>query len=291
MRTYSVITGASAGIGRALAWECAKRNMNLILVALPGTGLKELTRELNQLNGMRVEYLEIDLTDDQAPYQVYKWCHENGFRVNMLINNAGIGHAGRIEKYQVAELEEMIHLNIRALVVLTRLFIHELQQHPQSYILNMASLGCYRPLPYRSVYAASKSFVYNFTRAIRVEMKRSRIKVSVCAPGGVVTNPRVIERIEAGGFIARISKLYPEDVASYTIKKLLRGKAVIVPGFMNRFLLFFKPLVPLNLQLKLLDNIFRNEGIPGGRKMKTQVKPDESKGYTLEEADKENKIN
>jgi short-subunit dehydrogenase len=287
MRTYTLITGASAGIGRAMAWECARHKMNLILVALPGTGLMELTREISLSDGVRAEFFEIDLTRQEAPYQVYKWCHDKEYRVSMLINNAGIGYAGRIEKYTVAEMEEMIHLNIRALVIMTRLFIHELKQHPRSYILNMASLGCYRPLPYRSVYAASKAFVYNFTRAIRVEMKHANVSVSVCAPGGVVTNPKVIERIEAGGFMARISKLYPQVVASYTIKKLLKGRAVIVPGFMNRFLLFFKPLVPLNLQLKMLEPIFRNEGVPNGRKIKKPLPAQGSKAYELEETGKE----
>jgi short-subunit dehydrogenase len=262
MNMYSLITGASAGIGRALAYECARRKMNLILVALPDTGLEELAIQLRKKYGIIAEYFEVDLRDSDAPQKLFNWCESKGFRVNMLINNAGIGHSGRLEKHTLENIADMIDLNIRSLVLLTRLFIPELKKHKHSYILNMASLGGYKPVPYKSVYSATKTYVYNFTRAIHIELKNTSVKVSVCAPGAVTTNPKVIERIRAGGFFARISRLSPQQVASYSIPRLLKGKVVIVPGLLNRTLLVLNSFVPMRLQLKLLDVLFRNEGIP-----------------------------
>ncbi|MCX6235366.1 MAG: SDR family NAD(P)-dependent oxidoreductase [Bacteroidetes bacterium] len=266
MFTYSLITGASAGIGRAFAWECAKRKMNLILVALPNTGLKELTDELRKVYDIRAEYLELDLRESDAPQRLFTWCEKRGLRVNMLINNAGIGHSGRLEKHTTENIAEMIDLNIRSLVMLTRLFIPELKKHKHAYILNMASLGGYKPVPYKSVYSATKSFVYNFTRAIHVELKNTSVKVSVCAPGGVATNPKVIERIQAGGYLARVSQLSPQQVASYTLPRMLKGRVVIVPGILNRIILVLNLIVPMRVQLKFLDVYFRNEGIPNKKK-------------------------
>ncbi len=257
--TFILITGASEGIGKALAVECAKRKMNLILVALPGPELEKLADNLMTKYQISVNYFPADLLNKEAPQQLYEWVNEHGLSVNMLINNVGVGYAGRFENNTMTHIENMLQLNIWPMVTLTRLFLNDLKKHSPSYLLNVASLASFRPVPYKSIYAATKSFIYSFTRALKVELKDTRVKVSVLCPGSVYTNHRVITRIEGAGFLSKISAMNPDDVASFAIKKLLKGKAVIIPGRINRIYKNITLFLPKGLFLKISEKLLRQE--------------------------------
>lgn len=256
---FTLITGASEGIGRALAIECAKRKMNLILVALPGSELEILADNLMTKYQILVNCFPADFFKNEAPQQLYEWVIEQGLSVNMLINNVGVGYAGRFENYTTTHIENMLQLNIWPMVTLTRLFLDDLKKHSPSYLLNVASLAGLRPVPYKSIYAATKSFIYSFTRALKVELKDTMVKVSVLCPGSVYTNQQVITRIEGAGFLSKISAMSPDDVASFAIKKLLTGKTVIVPGRVNRIYRNVALFLPIGLFLKISERVFRQE--------------------------------
>jgi short-subunit dehydrogenase len=177
----------------------------------------------------------------------------------MLINNAGVGAAGRFEEESTELIDYMIQLNIRALVLLTRLFIPELKKHPQAYILNMGSLGALMPTPYKSIYCSSKSFIFDFSRALREELRKTSIKVSVVNPGAVPTNPHVIERINNGGIIAKASSIPSEILVRKAITRMMRGKVVIIPGFMINLYLVIGYMIPLKIRIRLIGNIFRRK--------------------------------
>ena len=132
---YCLITGASRGLGLALAEECALLGMNLILVALPETGLPEVSDNLAQTYGIDVECREIDLTEADSPKTLYRWITEEGLAINMLINNAGVGAHGPFSESALEHNRAMIDLNISALVHLTQLFLPELQRRQRAYIL------------------------------------------------------------------------------------------------------------------------------------------------------------
>jgi hypothetical protein len=253
---FALITGASSGIGRALAVECAKRNKNLALVSLCDSGLGRFIKYLKTNYPVTIHHLEIDLTTKDAPKDIYNWCRNKNIAVNMLINNAGKGHLGPFYDYDYEFYENIIRLNIESVVLLTRLFIPELKTKQKSYILNLGSLASFYYMPYKTVYAGSKAFIYSFSKALRQELKNTTINISVLCPGPVITNQDVIVRIRRGGFWGKASSMRSSKMAKIAIDKLMKGKPVIVPGFINKFFLVLNKLTPGILKQKVIHRKF-----------------------------------
>jgi len=256
----ALITGASKGIGRAFAIECARRGFNLALVSLPDSGLIAIKRYINKHYPVEVKSYEIDLSTSKAPQKIYNWTKEEHIKIQILINNAGLGHLGSFTDYSYEFYESIIRLNIESVVLLTKLFIPELKQQPKGYILNLGSLASFYPIPYKIVYAGSKSFVYSFSRALKSEMKKTPVKVSVLCPGPIVTSPEVIARIKQGGFWGRISSMRAQKMAKISLTALFREKAVIIPGTVNKCLSFFNSITPGSFKQKLLSRKFNVNG-------------------------------
>jgi short-subunit dehydrogenase len=242
--SYSLITGSSQGLGRGLAEECGRLGMNLFLIALPGTGLPEAAAELSSRYRVQVEHLEMDLTAPASAAKLLRFIRQRGLAVDMLINNAGLSLHGPFLETSLEEHESLIELNIKALVRLTYLLLPELMRHPRTYILNVASLGAFYAMQYKTVYAPSKSFVLNFTLALREELRGSSVRVCALCPGGVLTNAEVRKLIAAQGLIGRLSCHHPHEVAAYAIRCLLRNKAVIIPGAFNKLVRILGSLAP-----------------------------------------------
>lgn len=257
--TYTLITGASAGIGKAMAKECAQRKMNLILVALPGSELIEYADYLQSIYDIKVHYFSTDLTEKNATKQLYEWCIKQNLSVSILINNAGVGHFGAFEGTTVDIYQNIMQLNMQVLVTLTRLFLPELKKNSSGYILNVGSASALHPVPYKCVYSATKSFVLFFSLALRSELKNTNVKVSCLCPNGVITNGEVQKRINAAGRIGRLSQIMSaEKVAYIAIEGLLTNKAVIIPGRINRTLLFAAKFLPNGFLATISANFFRN---------------------------------
>lgn len=233
-KAYALITGASQGLGKALAEECARRGMHLLLVALPETGLRALSAEIAARHGVDSQHLELDLTDPSGPEQVARWVAAHGWNLRFLVNNAGASTHGRFEETSLERNELVMDLNMAAVVRTTHLLIPTLRNSQPSYILNVASLAAIGPMPYMPIYAASKAFVLSFTLALREELHRSGIGVSVLCPGGMPTNDDSARRIGANGLRGRLSSVRPERVAGIALTRTLRGRACIIPGALNR---------------------------------------------------------
>jgi uncharacterized protein len=255
---YTLITGASRGIGRAIAFEMASRGHNLILHSLPGEGLDSLKLLLNSTHNIIVKTFEVDLTEADGPMMLFRAVEEENLDVNILINNAGIGIEGPLESYSKADIDNIIFLNIRALTLLTTLFIPALKK-TDSYILNISSLGSFIATPYKSVYLASKTYIFYFTRALEAELKGTRVKTCIFVPGGVRTNKNVLERIRQAGWISERSSISPEDVARIGIRAMFNGKRVVIPGRMSRFIFTISFIIPEGIILAITRNIFRRE--------------------------------
>jgi uncharacterized protein len=244
---YCLITGASRGLGLALAEECARAGTALVLVALPDTGLPEVCKNLARTYGIDVEYREIDLTEPDGPDAIYRWIKERGLAVNMLINNAGIGGHGPFSESALERNRAMIDLNISALVQLTQLLLPELRRQRRAYILNVASLAAFYAMPCKPVYAPTKAFVLNFSLALRAELTGTSVTVSALCPGGIITNEECRKMIAAQGLIGRISCHHPEEVARYALRQLYRGKGIIIPGLINKLARILGAMAPLPL--------------------------------------------
>ncbi len=258
--TYTLITGGSGGIGYALARECAGRGMNILLVARIGDGLDAATETLRKEYPVRIESKKIDLRDLDGPQKVWDWCQEEGHEVNMLINNAGMAGTADFEASDLSYSDERILVNVRALVLLTRLFLPELKQHSKAYILNIGSMSAFYPIAYKSVYSASKSFVNTFTRAIKQELRGSNVSITVVHPNGVRTNKSTHDRINAhSGLTKRLLIFESNEIARLSIKSLMKGKTAVVPGFANRVLLFITLMLPRGFRERQTTKIFRKE--------------------------------
>lgn len=258
--SFALITGASEGIGRAIAEEIALRKLNIILVALPGPQLQKAACELQQRYGIKVVTYETDLTEDEAPERLYKWVKKEGLRVKVLVNNAGLGHEGLFETSSWDFIDQMMKLNMRAVIHMTHLFLPQLKTCKEAYILNVGSMASFRPMPYKNIYTATKSFIFYFSRALREELRHTSIKVSVLCPGPVPTSMAVKKRMNSKGFISKMMVITPDKVARIAVNKMIKGKPVIVPGFINRAILILEKAVPRSRQMKIVIRMFKEEG-------------------------------
>jgi len=255
---YALITGASNGLGKEIAYEFAQRGNNLILVSLPGENLDNYCKDLEFKYKIKVRYYETDLTKENSPVELAKWVKDH-FSVNILVNNAGVGGSRLFEDSSVEYLDTIILLNIRALTLITRLLLTELKKHNPAYILNVASIAAFSPIPYKTVYPASKAFVYSFSRSLHEELKGSTVRISVISPGPIMTNSDTVYRIKKMGFYGRFGLLSANKVAQIAIRSMLDGKEVIIPGFLNKVNFFLIRAVPLRIRLYLLSRIIRKE--------------------------------
>jgi len=241
---YTLITGASEGFGKALAIECAKRKMNLILVALPGIELHNLADLIRRNYDVLVTAIEKDLCKENSCQEIFDEVTTMGLGVNMLVNNAGIGSTVLFSEGNIQMYERQIKLNVLATTLITRLFIDMLKQNGPSHILNVGSLASYFPLPKKQVYGATKSYIYYFSNCLRRELKGDNIHVTVLCPGAMNTNKAVQLVIKNGNFLIRNSSLDPEKVAPIVIDGLLKKRNVMVPGKLNKCYVVVYSLLP-----------------------------------------------
>ncbi|MEN8120915.1 MAG: SDR family NAD(P)-dependent oxidoreductase [Bacteroidota bacterium] len=256
---YTLITGGSRGIGKGLAFECAIRGMNILLVSRSSKELLKIANELKNKFLVEVDFLSTDLTEKNAPKEVFDWCKKNNYVVNILINNAGSGGTTVFAESTPEYSDMRIQLNISALVLLCRYFIPEMKKQTKAYILNVSSLSAYYAIPYKSVYSSTKAFVLNFSKALHDELYDSSISVSVVCPNGVITNQEILSRIKLHGKKGKLTAIPVEEFAKITIAEMLEGKVIIIPKFINRLLIFLGKIIPGSLKQHILRNEFKKE--------------------------------
>jgi uncharacterized protein len=252
-KIYTLITGASEGLGKTLAIECASRGMNLILVALQDQALPGLRDFLQRTFAVDVKIFAVDLSEETNCYQLFEEIKQQGLQINMLINNAGIGGTAWFEDETAEKYACLIKLNVLATTLITRLSLELLEKNTPSYILNTGSIAGFFHLPKKQVYCGTKSFIYSFSRSLQKELKRLNIHVSVLCPGGMNTSIGVTLMNKAMPLLNRLSIMEPENVAPIAIDGLLKRKNVIVPGRLNRLSLVLDKILPEVLKIILMN--------------------------------------
>lgn len=245
------------GIGKALAEECARRGMNLMLVALPDAALEQTALEIRRAYPVDVLAYGADLADPGSVDDLVEFCIERSLKISMLFNNAGLGEGGLFENIALERYHLLLSLNNRAMVDLCYRLLPVLKQNVPAYILNTSSVEATLPLPYKTVYTGTKSFIYSFSLALNEELRGTGVSVSVLCPGPVVTNEEGLKRLKAHGWKGRLVVLMPGEVAAYSLSRLLRRKRVIVPGVVNRIYIGLLHWFPLGLKMQLLERLFR----------------------------------
>jgi short-subunit dehydrogenase len=255
---FALITGSSSGIGRAIAEELASRNHNVLLIALPGTGLHEVVDHVRTTYGVEAFGFETDLTSPNATQHILEWIKSNRFNIRILVNNAGFGNLCALEKTNPLQIASMIALNNQTMVMLTRLMIPELKRYGESYLMNVGSLASFLPLPNKALYAATKSFVYAFSAAMRIELRCNNIHVSCLCPGGTRTSKSVMDRIESSGANALFIQS-ARQVAIEAVNGMLGKKFRIIPGWHNRIFYQLGKWLPEGLVNSILIRLFSQQ--------------------------------
>ncbi|MFD0794830.1 SDR family NAD(P)-dependent oxidoreductase [Mucilaginibacter litoreus] len=240
----AIVTGASEGLGKAFAVELAKRNINLLLVSLPNTGLTHLANYLHRTFEIRVDTLELDLTHNDSPALIFNYFTQYQISANILINNAGLGNWDWFVDKPAAFYRKQIELNVTTPVLLTRMFLDQVDEEVTSYILNVGSLGGTFVVPRKQVYGASKAFITYFTKCMQLELAGKNVKMSLLSPGGINTKPELLIMNQQLKGIAKATIFEAEDVASIAIEGLFKGKKEIVPGAANKLLVKLNSILP-----------------------------------------------
>ena len=255
--SYALITGGSKGIGKAIAMQLASRKYDILLVARNEKDLQTTAAEISALYQINVKYLSVDLSNTAAAETVFQWCKTENFTVQILVNNAGYGIAGRFENAALSEHLNMLQVNIISLVSLTHQFIPLLKMQEQSYLLNVASSSAYQSTPGIALYAASKALVLNFSRSLSIELADTPVSVTCVCPGG--TDTTFVQRARVGQKALKLAdkvNMQPKEVAAIAVKGMFAGKTEVVTGGLNKLGVFLAWLLPKKLIEKSAGKIY-----------------------------------
>lgn len=246
---YTLITGASGGIGEAVVNRLEERKQNLVLVARNESKLKALAEKLIGKYDIKVEYIAADLSKADAPQTIFDETQKRSLTIKMLINNAGIGSGGEFADLDLQSELNLIQLNNSSLVAMTHLFLQQMKDKKSGTIINVASMAAFMPAPYMATYAASKVFVRFFTEAIIEECKPYNIHVLLFCPGLTRTNfnsAAGIDSEKGKGLGTGYDKntQTPEEVANEVMKALDEKQHFRVSGSRNRMGARMMALVP-----------------------------------------------
>ena len=243
MSTFTLVTGASTGIGRELATLCAAHKRNLVLVARSENKLLSLAESLRSEHGVRVEVLVQDLSEPGAAEKTKAEVAALGLDVDALINNAGFGYLGPFQQAETGNQLDMVQLNITALTHLTSLFLPDMVEKGRGRILNIASTASFQPGPFMAVYYATKAYVLSFSEALTEELRGTGVTVTALCPGVTATEFQARAKTADSGLI-RLGMQDAGFVAKVGYRAMVKGKAVAVPGLVNRFLVLLVRLSP-----------------------------------------------
>lgn len=255
--TYALITGASKGIGKAIAEALASRRVNLLLVARDTALLEELTLQLKQQYAIQADFLSLDLAVPNAVETLKTWIENHQYQINILVNNAGYGLSGAFTDYTIEEHKAMMQVNMTVPVELTAMLLPQLKRNQPSYILNIASSAAYQSVPGLTTYAASKSFILSFSRGLRYELRNKGVSVTAVSPGSTDTGFASRAKVGAKGLrAAEKVNMTPKAVAGIAVKAMYAKKAEVITGFINQLGAFLVWLFPKKLAEKTAAGIY-----------------------------------
>jgi uncharacterized protein len=249
---WALITGASAGIGAALARELASRGAKLILTARRKDRLEALASELAG-KGVEVRTISADLNDPTTPQRIYDATEGAGTHVDVLIDNAGLGQMGAFHSSPIDQELSQVRVNCEAVVRMARLFVPRMVERGRGWVLITASTASFQPLPYLSTYAATKVFDRFFALGIAAEVARFGVKVTALCPGP--TESEFFDVARAGTFKRRVQSA--EEVARLGLDALASGRRIVIPYASGRFTAFLVRFLPVGLITHFVERAAR----------------------------------
>lgn len=242
---YSLITGASRGIGESFARLLASEGHSLILVARDLKALTALQQSLMAEWDVMIKVISIDLRDPKAPQLIFEQTQKEGWDVDCLINNAGFGRFGEFESHPIGDYLEMVQVNVTAPMALSHYYLAAMRERGRGGIIHVASMAAFQPTPYMTVYGATKAFLRAFSEGLTGENRDSGIRIMTVCPG--LTDTHFF--IAAGGNLeetlhAAPGMLTPEAVVKETLEALQKGTMTVVPGLKNRLMAILSSAIP-----------------------------------------------
>ena len=256
--SFALITGASSGLGECFARALAGRGRNLLLVARSADRLNELAVELRGLHGVAAEALPADLAATGAAAALRALLAEKRWAVDLLVNNAGFGARGEFARLPLARQSQMLDVNVRVLVELTHLLLPAMLERRAGGLINVSSTAAFQPVPYSTMYSATKAFVLSFSMGLAEELRGSGIAVVTLCPGGTKTNFFKAGNIDRPDLLGSLQP--PEEVVSAALRALDRGGGLVVPRLLNKAMVAVQRLVPRSIPVKVAARMFKPEG-------------------------------
>jgi len=223
-----------------------------VLVARRGDRLARLAREL----GGDALAITLDLAQPGAEEELAAQVSAAGLEVDLLVNNAGVGHTGRFQEEPPDRLQGMVDLNVRAVVALTRRFLPAMVARRRGAIINVVSMSAFQPVPYLATYAATKAFVLSLTEALATELEGTGVKVQALCPGNIPTEFQQVAGTEHAAF-TRTPPMSAAAVAEASLRALDRGQVVVIPGTRDRVMVALSRFAPRSLVLRIAAGLFR----------------------------------
>jgi short-subunit dehydrogenase len=256
----ALITGASGGIGATFARELAKRKYNIFLVARSKEKLQKLAQQLQDQHKIQTDILVQDLSVPGAAANVFQATSDRGFAIDILINNAGFGDYGGFSDRSLERQTQMVQLNVMALMELTHFYLPHMRQQRSGSIINLSSIAGFQPIPYMSVYAATKSFVLSFSESLWAENRDYGVYVQALCPGPTKTN--FFRRAEfpgaEGGQTNMDNGASPEDIVRESLKAMAKNQPTVVAGgFSNHLITTLPRFFPRETVVGLVEKQFR----------------------------------
>ena len=251
---WALVTGASAGIGKALAEELAKGGTNLVLTARREDRLRSIAQKLSSSHDIRSEIVVADLAQPGAPEAVFQFTQHKGLTIDLLVNNAGFGQYGELHKTETDRLLQMVQVNCTAVVHLTRLFVPAMVARRGGDVLIVASTAAFQAVPYITTYAASKVFDLYLAEGLAEELKPYGIRVCALCPG---TTTSEFHEIAGHPAHSKGREQSAETVARNGLKALAAGKSYVISGLANYLGAHGERLVPRRFVTRVAARLFR----------------------------------
>ncbi len=232
---YALIAGGSKGIGYGIAEALAKRHYNLILIARHRDTLDYAKHKLESDYNIHVVVLVYDLAKEESATEIAQWCTAHHIHLKMLCNVAGLGGSNDYLSLPLDSLRYMVRLNVESCMALTLTLLPLLEKNAPGYILNVASMAGFAPIPEKNMYSATKSAVIFFSYALRQQLRKKHISVSCLCPGPVFTKPEIVKTTkEKLGWFGMKMAMMPHKAGEITVRKTLKKRMIIVPGTLAR---------------------------------------------------------
>jgi short-subunit dehydrogenase len=260
--SYALVTGASRGLGKYFARAVAARQQNLVLVARDNDRLAKLAAELEKTYGIRAETLALDLASPGAGGRLAAQLKKRGLKIDLLVNNAGFGDSGEFLKLSLARQLEMINLQNATVVELTYNLLPALIEQRRGGIINVSSMAGFQPVPYATIYSATKSFLTTFSLALEAEMRRYKVAVVTVCPGRLRADPEEPEEGERKKVPG--SEQAHEDVVRRALQQFDRGGGLVIPGAMNKFAAFAVAFAPRSRIARLIGKMTKKQHVHPG---------------------------